>query len=395
MNDRMTIFDIILEFRNLKHMKYYVLAGEASGDLHASNLIKEISLIDSDAQFRGFGGELMEQAGMTVLKHYRDLAFMGLVPVIMNIRTIQRNFRFCEQDMLAFQTDVLILVDYPGFNLRMAKYAKAHGIRTFYYISPKVWAWKEARVHKIIASVDEMFTILPFETEFFAKYNYAVNYVGNPLLDAILEKKTEPDYLRFRSKNNLSEKPILAVLPGSRKGEISVLLPTMLEAAAQFPDFQCIIAGAPNMGIEFYQPFMTGSQVPVIWGKTYEILIHSRAAIVSSGTATLETAILNVPQVVVYRLTPRWLFNTLKFLFLQTKWVSLVNIILEKEAVKELIQWNFTFEKVVQELKNILYKPENEQRILADYREMMIKLGDPGASKRAAELMVSKLKVLP
>jgi lipid-A-disaccharide synthase len=373
-------------------MKYYVLAGEASGDLHASNLIKEIKLIDSDAQFRGFGGELMEQAGMTVLKHYRDLAFMGLVPVIMNIRTIQKNFRFCEQDMLAFQPDVLILVDYPGFNLRMAKFAKAHGIRTFYYISPKVWAWKEQRVHKVIASVDEMFTILPFETEFYRKYNFPVNYVGNPLLDAIQEKKKEPNFPRFRAENNLPEKPILAVLPGSRKGEISVLLPTMLEAAAQFPEYQCVIAGAPNMGIEYYHPFMQESRVPVIWSKTYEILIHSRAAIVSSGTATLETAILNVPQVVVYRLTPSWLFNFLKYFFLKTKFVSLVNIILGREAVKELIQWDFTLKKVIAELKKILNDPENEKRMLADYREMMIKLGETGASKRAAEFMVSKLK---
>jgi lipid-A-disaccharide synthase len=373
-------------------MRYYVLAGEASGDLHASNLIKEINLIDAEAQFRGFGGELMEQAGMTVLKHYRDLAFMGIVPVIMNIRTISRNFRFCEQDMLTFQPDVLILVDYPGFNLRMAKFAKAQGIRTFYYISPKIWAWKEKRVHKVKAFVDEMFTILPFETEFYRKFNYPVNYVGNPLLDAILEKKMSPDFPRFRAENILPEKPVLAVLPGSRKGEISVLLPIMLEAAAQFPEYQCIIAGAPNMGIEFYQPFMKGSKVPVIWGKTYEILIHSRAAIVSSGTATLETAILNVPQVVVYRLTPKWLFNFLKYFFLKTKFVSLVNIILEKEAVKELIQWNFTLKNVVFELGNLLNNPENEERMLADYREMMSKLGEPGASKRAAGLMVSKLK---
>jgi len=373
-------------------MKYYVLAGEASGDLHASNLIKEISLIDPQAQFRGFGGELMEQAGMTVLKHYRDMAFMGIVPVIMNIRTIRKNFRFCENDMLAFMPDVLILVDYPGFNLRMAKFAKAHGIKTFYYISPKVWAWKEKRVHQVIAFVDEMFTILPFETEFYRKYNYKVNYVGNPLLDAILEKKSEPDFQRFMTENSLPEKPIIAVLPGSRKGEISVLLPTMLEAAAQFPEYQCIIAGAPNMGIEYYQPFMKDSQVPVIWGKTYEILVHSRAAIVSSGTATLETAILNVPQVVVYRITPAWLFNFLKYFFLKTKFVSLVNIILGREAVKELIQWDFTLKKVVQELKNILHHPENEKRMLADYREMMVRLGDPGASKRAAELMVGKLK---
>jgi len=373
-------------------MRYYVLAGEASGDLHASNLIKAIKSFDSDAIFRGFGGDLMEDAGMTVLKHYRDMAFMGLVPVIMNIRVIKKNFSFCEQDMLAFAPDVLVLVDYPGFNLRMAKFAKAHGIRTFYYISPKVWAWKEKRVHKILNYVDEMFTILPFETEFFAKYSYPVHYVGNPLLDAILEKKTEPDFQSFWKANDLSEKPILALLPGSRKGEISVLLPTMIEAVEQFPQYQCIIAGAPNMGTEFYEPYMNGKILPIIWGKTYEILIHSRAAIVSSGTATLETAILNVPQVVVYQMTPNWLFTFLKKFFLKSSWVSLVNIILGREAVVELIQSDFKLKKVISELKNILENPEYEKRMLDDYRDMMVKLGEPGASVRAARLMVDKLK---
>lgn len=373
-------------------MKYYVLAGEASGDLHASNLIKEISQIDPKAQFRGFGGDLMENAGMTVLKHYRDLAFMGLIPVIMNIRTIKKNFQFCEQDMLNFNPDVLILVDYPGFNLRMAKFAKAHGIRTFYYISPKIWAWKEKRVYRVKAYVDDMFTILPFENEFYKRYDYPVNYVGNPLLDAILEKKKEPDFLRFFSENDLSDKPVLAILPGSRRGEISVLLPTMLSAAAQFPEYQCVIAGAPNMGAEFYEPFMKDRRVPILWGKTYELLTHSRAAIVASGTATLETGIMSVPQVVVYQLTPNWLYQFLMTYFLKTRWVSLVNIILGRGAVPELIQSNFTEERVVAELKKILNDPVNEQRMLADYRDMMNLLGDPGASKRAATLMVKKLK---
>ncbi|HZL09357.1 MAG TPA: lipid-A-disaccharide synthase [Prolixibacteraceae bacterium] len=372
-------------------MKYYVIAGEASGDLHASNLIKEISLIDHQSQFRGFGGDLMEKAGMTVLKHYRDMAYMGFVPVIMNLSTIQKNFRFSEQDMLDFHPDVLILIDYPGFNLRMAKFAKEHGIRTFYYISPKIWAWKQKRVFRVKAYVDEMFTILPFETDFYRKFDYPVNYVGNPLLDAILEKKTEPDFPRFFAENELPDKPILALLPGSRKGEISVLLPTMLKASAQFPEFQCVIAGAPNMGTEFYQPFMTDHQVPIIWNKTYEILIHSRIAIVASGTATLETAILNVPQVVVYQMTPNWLFKYLKY-FLITKWISLVNIILEREAVTELIQSDFTVKKVVFELGKILNNPENEKRMLDDYRDMMLLMGDHGASKRAAKLMVEKLK---
>ncbi|HAH26249.1 MAG TPA: lipid-A-disaccharide synthase [Prolixibacteraceae bacterium] len=373
-------------------MKYYVLAGEASGDLHASNLIKEISLIDPQAQFRGFGGDLMEKAGMKVLKHYRDLAFMGIVPVIMNIRTIKKNFKFCEEDLLAFNPDVLILIDYPGFNLRMAKFAKEHGIRTYYYISPKIWAWKQKRVYRVKAYVDEMFTILPFESEFYGKFDYKVNYVGNPLLDAILQKKTEPDYPRFFAENQLPDKPILALLPGSRKAEISVLLPTMLEAASHFPEFQCIVAGAPNMGVEFYQPFMKSHTAPIIWDKTYEILVHSRAAIVSSGTATLETAILNVPQVVVYQLTPNWLFIYLKKYFLKTKWVSLVNIILKKEAVTELIQADFTLKNIVSELNKIVHDPQNEKRMLDDYREMMILLGNKGASERAARLMVSKLK---
>ena len=372
-------------------MRYYLIAGEASGDLHASNLIKEISLIDQDARFRGFGGDLMETAGMSLQKHYRDMAFMGLLPVLMNIRTIKKNFTFCEQDLLDFQADVLILVDYPGVNLRMAKFAKEHGIRTFYYISPKIWAWKQKRVHKVKAFVDELFTIFPFESDFYRKFDYRVNYVGNPLLDAILEKKTAPDFTRFFSENKLAEKPVLAILPGSRKGEISVLLPTMLKAAAHFPEFQCVIAGAPNMGIEFYQPFMKDSQIPIIWDKTYEILIHSRVAIVSSGTATLETAILNVPQVVVYQMTPNWLFKYLKY-FLITKYISLVNIILGREAVTELIQSDFTVKKVVRELDKIVNHPENEKRMLADYADMMKLMGVPGASKRAAGLMVEKLK---
>lgn len=373
-------------------MRYYVIAGEASGDLHASNLLREIGAVDPDAVFRGFGGDLMEKAGMTVVKHYRDLAFMGIIPVIMNIRTIQKNFRLCEADLLAFKPDVLILVDYPGFNLRMAKFAKANGIKTFYYISPKVWAWKEKRAHRIVKYVDEMFTIFPFETEFFARYNYRVNYVGNPLLDAILEKKQAPDFPKFVTENKLADKPVLAILPGSRKGEISVLLPTMIEAAAHFPEFQCVVAGAPNMDREYYQRFMKGADVPIIWNKTYEIMVHSRAAIVASGTATLETAILNVPQVVVYQLTPNWLVSALKGVVLKSRWVSLVNIILQREAVVELIQSDFTLKKVVSELEKIVRNPENEKRILADYAEMMQRLGEPGASARAAKLMVEKLK---
>jgi lipid-A-disaccharide synthase len=368
-----------------------MIAGEASGDLHASNLIKALQLLDGQAQFRGFGGDLMENAGMKLMKHYREMAFMGLVPVIMNLRSIKKNFRFCELDLVSFQPDVLILVDYPGFNLRMAKFAKAHGIRTFYYISPKIWAWKTNRIHKIKAYVDELFTILPFETAFYRKFDVQVNYVGNPLLDAIIAKKLPYDPIQFRETCRLQKKPVIALLPGSRKGEISVLLPMMLKAVKQFPEYQSIIAGAPNMDIGFYQNYMNGEQIPIFWDITYEILIHSHAAIVSSGTATLETAILNVPQVVVYQLQPNWLFQFFRRFFLKTKWVSLVNLILNKTAVTELIQSDFTLKKVIAGLKAITENQAYREKMLNDYQEMRKLLGEAGASERAAILMFDQL----
>jgi lipid-A-disaccharide synthase len=368
-------------------MRYYFIAGEASGDLHAGNLIFELSRLDPDAVFQGLGGDRMEKAGMSLTKHYREMAFMGFIPVLMNLRTIKKNFCLCEQDLLAFKPDVLILVDYPGFNLRMAKFAKANGIRVYYYISPKIWAWKTGRVHKIKALVDGMFTILPFETEFYRKYNYEVNYVGNPILDAILKKKVVADFSRFARENDLSEKEMIVLLPGSRRAEISYLLPVMLEASEYFPQYQFVIAGAPNIDASFYEKFIKNYQVKVLWDKTYEIVQNSKAAMVASGTATLEVAILGTPQVVCYKMAGGALFHLAGAIVLRRNinWVSLVNIILNREAVKELLQLNFKTKKLVAEMKRILNEPAYYQRIKDDYAELMQKLGKPGASHRAAE----------
>lgn len=374
-------------------MRYYFIAGEASGDLHAGNLIAELAKLDTNAVFRGFGGERMENAGMQLVKHYREMAFMGFIPVLLNLKTIKRNFSLCEQDLLQFKPDVLILVDYPGFNLRMAAFAKEHGIKVYYYISPKIWAWKKRRVHKIKVLVDEMFTILPFETEFYKKYNFEVNYVGNPILDAVLEKKIITDLSSFTNENDLPGKEIIALLPGSRKAEISYLLPVMLEASEAFPQYQFVIAGAPNMDASFYEKFIMNYPVKVLWNKTYEIVQNSKAAMVASGTATLEVAILNKPQVVCYKMAGGAFFHLLGLIFITLNWVSLVNIILNREAVKELLQLNFKKKKLVAEMKKILEDKNHYQRILDDYAELMQKLGEPGASKQAAVGIWKKLFV--
>lgn len=373
-------------------MRYYFIAGEASGDLHAANLIKELSKIDAEAVFQGFGGDLMGQAGMQVVKNYREMAFMGFIPVLMNIRTIKRNFKTCEQDLRTFNPDVLILIDYPGFNLRMAKFAKEHGIKVYYYISPKIWAWKTHRVHKIKELVDEMFTIFPFETEFYAQYGYDVNYVGNPILDAILQKKVEPNLKKFAEENGLEEKETIAILPGSRKAEISYLLPVMLEAAKAFPEYQYVIAGAPAMDMKFYQKFVKDSGVKILWDKTYEIVQNSKAAMVASGTATLEVGILGTPQVVCYKMAGGALFQLIAKMVLKIKWASLVNIILNREAVKELIQLDFTSKKVGLEMHKILSDEKYYSQIKDSYNELLEKLGKPGASKQAAKKIVEKLK---
>jgi lipid-A-disaccharide synthase len=374
-------------------MRYYLIAGEASGDLHGANLVKELARADQQAVFRGFGGDRMAEAGMTIVRHFRDMAFMGLIPVLMNLKTIRNNFRTCESDLLWFKPDVLILIDYPGFNLRMAEFAKQHNIRVFYYISPKIWAWKQRRVYKIKRLVDEMFTIFPFETEFYARFGYRVNYVGNPLFDAIQDQKKKPDLASFAKENKLfPDKPILAVLPGSRKTEISMLLPTMLRGVSALKEFQVVVAGAPSIEPAFYSGLVGSSGAKVIWGKTYELLQNSQAAVVASGTASLETGMLNVPQVVVYKMAGGVFFHLLGKIFIKTKWASLVNIILGREAVKELLQVNFTPRKIEAELRRILYDQAYRQRMMDSYKEMTDKMGEPGASARVARLIVEKLK---
>ncbi|MBN2635396.1 MAG: lipid-A-disaccharide synthase, partial [Prolixibacteraceae bacterium] len=283
-------------------MKYYLIAGEASGDLHGSNLMKELKVADAEAEFRFFGGDLMQNVGGTLVKHYREMAFMGFVNVILNLKTIKKNMAFCKSDILNFKPDVVILIDYPGFNLRMAEFAKQHQIKVFYYISPKIWAWKEHRIKKIKQFVDEMFTILPFETDFYKKHNLEVNYVGNPLLDSVSEfKKNAQSKAQFLKANQLSEKPIVALLAGSRVQEIKRILPVMLESAEKFPEFQFVIAGVKTVDMDLYQAILKGRYFKLIFDQTYDLLHFAHSALVASGTAALETALFDVPQIVLYQ----------------------------------------------------------------------------------------------
>lgn len=373
-------------------MKYFFIAGEASGDLHASNLIRELVKADSQAEVRGFGGELMEQAGMQLLKHYREMAFMGFIPVLMNLATIKRNFIQCEEQLTAFMPDVLILVDYPGFNLRMAKFAKQLGLKVYYYISPKVWVWKSSRVKEIKALVDEMFTIFPFETEFYARYNYPVNYVGNPVLDAVPAKRVEKSFDTFCAENNLNGKPILALVPGSRMQEIKSLLPHMLKAVNSVHTHQIVVTAAPNIPDHLYISLVNGYQVNILRDKTYEVLQMSDVAVVASGTVTLETAVLRCPQVVCYRMGGGALLFYIGKILLGIKWVSLVNIVLQRMAVPELLQHNCTASNIQKEVGQILDDKNYRAGIMASYDELHEKLGGEGASRRAASLIIEKLR---
>lgn len=367
-------------------MKYYIIAGEASGDLQAAYLIKELKNADVSANFRCFGGELMEQQGAKIVKNYKELAFMGVEDVLMNLRTIFRNIAFCKEDVSQYQPDVLILVDYPGFNMKIAKWAKANNIKVFYYISPKIWAWNQKRVHQIKKIVDKMFVILPFETAFYKKFNYTVDFVGHPLLD-IIANQPSVDFSTFCKTHNLSNKPIIALLPGSRKQEISAMLNLMLSVVDAYPDYQFVIAGAPSQNLSFYQPYLT-KNVAIIENKTYNLLQQSTAALVVSGTATLETALFNVPQVVCYK--TGWLFYNLAKMVVKIKYISLVNLIANKEVVKELIQAELTTKNLKIELTKILAEPY-KTNMLNDYIAIKEKLGGKGASKRAAALMVDYL----
>ena len=374
-------------------MKYYLIAGEASGDLHGSNLMRELKLADPEADFRYFGGDLMQNEGGTLVKHYREMAFMGIVNVVMNLKTIGRNLKFCQKDLLEFQPEVVILIDYPGFNLRLAEFAKGQGFRIFYYISPKVWAWKEYRVKKIKAFVDELFTILPFETDYFKKHDIEVNYVGNPLMDSVAEfrKKALPKE-EFLDKNNLDDRPIVALLSGSRKQEIKNTLPIMRKAAACYPEFQFVVAGVSSVDKKTYDKILGGFPIPVVYNQTYDLLNNAHSALVASGTATLETALFGVPQTVLYRVEGgRVVQFIMKKFFLKVKWASLPNLILNKEALKEFIQVDLTFKNVKDELHRLLYEQDYRDKITADYIRLKELLGEPGSSKRAAQKMVENL----
>ncbi len=377
-------------------MKYYLIAGEASGDLHASNLMRSLQELDKGADFRFFGGDLMQSIGGTLVRHYRDMAFMGIIPVVLNAGTILRNLVFCKKDIAAYRPDVVILVDYPGFNLKIAKYVKEKlNIPVYYYISPKVWAWKKYRVKSFRKYVDEMLSILPFEVDFFRENRYEVRYVGNPTVDAIAQRdyKDEP-FAEFIVDNDLENKPIIALLAGSRKQEIASNLPSMLEAVKEYSEgYQLIVAGAPGISPTFYDKFI-GSFPPakLFFNQTYRILAQSDAALVTSGTATLEAALLNVPQVVCYRTpTPKLTYWVFKHI-LHTPYISLVNLICGREVVKELFACFFTVDNIRRELKQILHVQSYRQNMLDNYDEMRKILGGPGASDRAATFIYGKYR---
>jgi len=371
-------------------MRYFLIAGDASGDLHASNLMRELRKADSKAEFCFLGGDLMQAQGGTMVKHYRQMAFMGIVAVLKNAQTVLRNMSDCKKAIIDFQPDVLILVDYPSFNLRMASFAKENlKTKVYYYISPKIWAWKEFRIKQIKRYVDKMFTIFPFETAFYARHNYPVEYVGNPLVDSVcMRPNQEQTFAEFCSENNLPNQPIIALLAGSRKQEIAGCLPRMLKAGLLFPDYQVVIAGAPGIDIELYNSILEGRNVSIVFGKTYELLQQSKAAVVNSGTATLETALIGIPQVVVYHIPFGRLGYLVKNIVVNLKFISLVNIIAGKEVVKELVAHLFTVEKVAMELDNILHNESDRQKMIKEYSDIKDSLGEPGAAERAAGKIV-------
>ncbi len=356
-------------------MRYYIIAGEASGDLHGSNLIKALHAADADAEIRCWGGDKMQAAGATLVKHYRDLAFMGFVEVLKHLRTILNNIEFCKKDITAFAPDVLVLVDYPGFNMRIAEWAKKQGIKVAYYISPQVWAWKEKRVEKIRRDVDKMLVILPFETDFYKTWNYEVTYVGHPLIQVVETEKRKP-------VTPISDKPLIALLPGSRKQEIMVKLPIMMQVVQRFPDYQFAVAMAPSLPEEFYKQVVGNMPVLLVKDQTYNVLKQSAAALVTSGTATLETALFGVPEVVCYKGNPisYWLATKL----IKVKYISLVNLIMDKPVVKELIQAELTADNLQRELNKLLNNDVHRKQLAKDYAELWHKLGSLNASELAA-----------
>lgn len=369
-------------------MKYYIIAGETSGDLHAANLIKALKIEDPHAEFRIVGGDRMQnESGQKALIHTSEMAFMGFVEVIKNLSTISKNLKVVKNDLLTYKPDTVILVDFPGFNLKIASFAKKHHIKTCYYISPKIWAWNQKRVFKIKKVVDHMFCILPFEVDFYKKFGMEVDYVGNPLLDAISAYTFNPN---FRRDNGLSEEPIIALLPGSRKMEIEQILPDMIELSFSFPKHQLIIAGAPNFDKSYYKNFIGDLDIPVVFDQTYDLLKNAEAAVVTSGTATLETGILKVPQVVVYKANPItvWLARKL----VKVKFISLVNLINNYLSVIELIQQDCNPGQIRDEIGKIIREKEHRDSILENYEVLAEKLGTPGASEKTAKLILSYLK---
>lgn len=372
-------------------MRYYIIAGEASGDLHASNLVAEIKKKDKKAEFRGCGGDLMKAQGVDLLKHYRTMAFMGFVEVAVNLRKVLDNIAQCKKDIIEYQPDALILVDYPGFNLRIADFAHEKGFKVLYYISPQVWAWKRRRVKKIKKSVDKMIVIFPFEEAFYKEYGVDVTYVGNPLLDE-LSKSGTPNRSIFLRRNSLGEKrEIIALLPGSRTQEVKRILPVMLKVVPHFPDYQFVIGGVSSLDKSLYKKIIGNTDVFLIENQTYELLQNSSAAIVTSGTVTLETALFTVPEVVCYKATG--------FSYLLAKWmikvkfISLVNLVMDKEVVKELIQSDLTEKNIVTELERLLHDGKRQRQILEDYDELRDRLGNAGASEKAAEIVVNAARM--
>lgn len=363
-------------------MRYYIIAGEASGDLHGSNLIKELKQLDGEANIRCWGGDLMEQAGGTLVKHYRDLAFMGFIEVVSNLSTILKNLRFCKEDILQFKPDTLVLIDYPGFNLRIAEWAHQQGIKVVFYISPQVWAWKENRVKKMKQCIDKMLVILPFEKDYYHnKWNWDVEYVGHPLVEVVERQQTA-------GSTSLSDKPVIALLPGSRKQEILKKLPIMLEVSKHFPDYQFIVAKAPGQEDSFYHEQLSiYPNVSSVRNQTYALLTQAKAALVTSGTATLETALFGVPEVVCYK-GSNISYQIAKRL-IKVKYISLVNLIMDKPVVKELIQQDLTVENLRAELTALLTDPARQQQLRADYTALKQLLSQGGrASAKAAKSIV-------
>jgi len=370
-------------------MKYYIIAGEASGDLHGSNLIKALKVQDSEAQIRCWGGNLMQQAGGHLVKHYNEMAFMGFLEVVKNLGTITKNISFCKNDIAEFDPDIVIFIDFSGFNLRIAKWAKRNHFKTAYYISPQIWASRESRIKDIKRDIDAMYVILPFEKEFYEKkHSYSVHFVGHPLIDAI-SARPQSDAKEFRQQNQLDqEKPIIALLPGSRKQEVQKMLTLMLSVIPSFPSYEFVIAGAPSLEPGFYTPFLKNPNVGFVSNQTYELLGHAYAALVTSGTATLETALFKIPQVVCYR--ANWLSYQIAKRIITLDYISLVNLIMGREVVKELIQNDLNTHNLKQELSKILEGP-HRTALFEAYFELEKKLGGKGASEKTAELIVKDL----